>query len=122
MKLALIIPQFRKKLCWDGSGNYDYMDERLHLFATMMALYPFTETKELVKEFMISRHEVIQFAWLYGIRKTKGHRRRVCIKNGRSVFLRRLWAARRKNGKIKHYIRNYARRRNKESDAGDHTS
>lgn len=93
MRLPLYMPKFKKLLGWDGSTRrYDYMEERLHLFATMMAIYPSTETAEIAKEFMLSEQEVKFWAWFYGIRKNKQYRREACIRNGRLQFLRNLWS------------------------------
>ena len=87
------MPKFKKLLGWDGSTRrYDYIEERLHLFATMMAIYPFTETAEVANEFMISEQEVKFWAWFYGIKKNKKYRREACIRNGRLQFLRNLWS------------------------------
>lgn len=106
MRLPLYMPKFKKLLGWDGSKRrYDYMEERLHLLATMLSLFPFTKTKDLADEFMISAQEVKFWAWLYGIKKNKTHIRRCCIENGREQFIKNLWAKKRKD------IRNYDRRR-----------
>ena len=86
------MPEFRKLLGWDGSTRrYDYMEERLHLLATMLSLFPFTKTKDLADEFKISVQEVKFWAWFYGIKKKKEYRREACIRNGRLQFLRNLW-------------------------------
>jgi len=106
MRLPLYMPKFKKLLGWDGSTRrYDYMEERLHLFATMMAIYPFTETAEIAKDFMLTEQEVKFWAWFYGIKKNKAYRRKCCIENGREQFIKNLWAKKRKD------IRNYDRRR-----------
>lgn len=106
MRLALFIPKFTNKLGWDGSvRHYDYMEERLHLLATMMALFPFTPTEELAKEFMVSEQMVKFIGWLYGAKRSRKYRRKVCIENGREQFIKNLWAKKRKD------IRNYGRRR-----------
>lgn len=87
------MPEFRKLLGCDGSTRrYDYMEERLHLLATMLSLFPFTKTKDLADEFKISVQEVKFWAWFYGIRKNKQYRREACIRNGRLQFLRNLWS------------------------------
>ena len=104
MRLGLILPYFREKLNWDYTKKYDYWEERLHLLATMLSLFPFTKTKDLADEFMISAQEVKFWAWLYGIKKNKAHIRRCCIENGREQFIRNLWAK-------KKDTRNYDRRR-----------
>ena len=92
----------------------------------MMALFPFTSVDDLEKEFMISRQDIKALAWLYGIKKTKRYRRRINIKNGKDSFLRKLWAARRRNGTAEYYnryYRNYERERRREQlDARDNAS
>lgn len=93
MRLALFIPKFTNKLGWDGSVRHsDYMEERLHLFATMMAIYPFTNNEEIQREFMITKQELRFWAWFYGVKKNKQYRRQICIDNGRLQFLKNLWA------------------------------
>ena len=89
MRLPLYLPTFRKIL---GERFYEHQDERMHLFATMMAIYPFTNNEEIQREFMITKQELRFWTWFYGIKKNKQYRRKICIENGRLQFLKNLWA------------------------------
>lgn len=44
-------------------------DERTHILASAMALYPFTPTKDIAKEFGVSASVISSLARLYGIKK-----------------------------------------------------
>lgn len=77
--------------------------ERTHLLATLLAAYPITPTSELAKEYRTSPRAIQCLCNSYGVHKTKEERQRICIMNGRDVFVR-LIHARRKNK------RNYERR------------
>jgi hypothetical protein len=59
-----------------------YMEQRLHLFAMMMALYPFTPTAMLAEEFKLSRRTIKMIANEHGVHKNKDMRIRICKENG----------------------------------------
>ena len=75
------LPLFRKRLNWDGQGQNRRLDERTDLFATMMALYPFTDSKELSKEFCLAAQTINIIANSNGVYKAKEVRREICRKN-----------------------------------------
>lgn len=58
------------------------MDARLHLFATMMALYPFTQTSALAKEFKMDARYIKQIANDNGVHKDSETRKKICKENG----------------------------------------
>lgn len=58
------------------------MEQRLHLFATMMALYPYTPTTALAQEFKMGASTIKQIANAHGVHKNKDMRIRICKENG----------------------------------------
>jgi len=62
----------------------------IHIFATIMALYPFTPTEEIAAEFGINTHKVEIMAWANGVHKTHEFRSEVCRKNGKTRKIEKL--------------------------------
>lgn len=96
--LHIFLPTFEERLGWSGDQRdpNQHIDERTHLFATMMALYPFTDNDELAKEFMMSPKRIAFYANKHYVYKDYITRRAIYIANGRSAYLRKLWAERKR--------------------------
>lgn len=94
------IPLFLKKLNWDGRGRDRMTEERLHLLATLLALYPIHDTRKLAQEFCLHEAYVKYLAQIHHVHKAGIARRCINISNGRDVFLRLLWYNRTKEKQI----------------------
>ena len=93
--MSELLPRFEKKIGWRWEPFDQYKrEERIHLLALMLALYPFTSNAKLSEEFMIPASRVKQIALEYGVRKTQEFRKQICRKNGRVQFLHNIWAER----------------------------
>lgn len=96
----LRIPLFTKKLNWDGRGRDRRMDERMHLLATLLALYPIHNTRKIAQEFCLPEKYVQLLAQIRHVHKAGIARRCINIRNGRDVFLRLLWFNRNKEKQL----------------------
>ena len=92
--MAFYLPLFEKLINYDDTRKnertYSHIEERTHLLATLLALYPFMDTKALADEFQMTEKEVQQVAHLNGIYKTSAERSAINKANGREMFLRLL--------------------------------
>lgn len=120
--MMIYLPTFEEKIGWSGDWREpnQHIEERTHLFATMMALYPFTDNSELAKEFCMSATLIAVYAHLHGVYKSSAYLSKVYAENGRQAgyseksregFLRKLWAKRRNLQKINNRLAS-ARRKN----------
>ena len=96
--MELDIPKFRNLLKWDGNPikGENFMEQRMHLFALMMALYPITSNQALAEEFQMNAHTIELIAHNYGVYKSKEYTREKCITNGRDVYLKLYWTRKRR--------------------------
>ena len=72
------------------------IDLRLYLFATLLALYPFTESAALAEEFRMSEHYIKTVANNHYVHKSESVRSDINSRNGRKIFLKRYWAYKKK--------------------------
>lgn len=78
-----VLPWFEKALNWKhGDALLEKFDERMDLLAKLLALYPFTETEQLTKEFHLSEGRIKQLAIYYGVNKDQQTRSDINKKNG----------------------------------------
>lgn len=68
---------------------------KIHVFATIMALYPFTSTKAIAQEFGLSQSKVKAMAAACHVRKNDNFRSEINRRNGRKATEREV--VRRKN-------------------------
>ena len=68
---------------------------KIHVFATIMALYPFTSTQAIAKEFGLSQSKVKAMAAACHVRKNDNFRSEINRRNGRKATEREV--VRRKN-------------------------
>ena len=61
----------------------------IHVFATILALYPFTRTEDIAEEFGMSAMKVRRMAKICRVKKSKEFRREICRQNGSYTHLRR---------------------------------
>lgn len=54
---------------------------KLHVFATIMALYPITPTEQIAKEFDISVYKLKKMARNCRVSKSHEYRREICRRN-----------------------------------------
>ena len=92
--MAFYLPLFSGLLDYgDARMNertYMHIEERTHLLATLLALYPFTDTKDLADEFKMTEKSVTQIANYNHIYKSSEKRSCINTENGREMFLRLL--------------------------------
>ena len=55
---------------------------KIHVFATIMALYPMTSTEKLSQEFGISVYKLRAMAKKFHVEKSREYRSEVCRQNG----------------------------------------
>ena len=88
--VVFYVPKFARALNYTPVGKrYERFDERMHLLATLLALYPFTSNERLSKEFKYSPMYISKLASYYGVYKCKEHRQRVNKQNGDNPRSRR---------------------------------
>lgn len=92
--MAFYLPLFIELLDYgDARMNertYMHIEERTHLLATLLALYPFTDTKEIADEFKMTEKSVTQIANYNHIYKSSEKRSSINAENGCEMFLRLL--------------------------------
>ena len=71
------------------------------MLATLLALYPFTDTRLLAEEFKMAEHTVSLTAHANHIYKSSEKRSEINSQNGREIFLRLLHGKRKKKIKGK---------------------
>ena len=98
-----------------NESTYMHIEERTHLLATLLALYPFTDTKELADEFKMTEKSVTQIANSNHIYKSSEKRSRINTENGREMFLRLL------HGKRKEKIKGKFNKNKKHGTNGNFT-
>ena len=88
------LPLFRELLDYGDArmneSTYMHIEERTHLLATLLALYPFTDTKELADEFKMTEERITKIANYNNIYKSSEKRSSINKTNGREMFLRLL--------------------------------
>ena len=90
--VVFYVPKFARALNYTPVGKrYERFDERMHLLATLLALYPFTSNERLSDEFKYSTMYISQLASYYGVYKNKEHRQRVNKQNGDNPRSRRYY-------------------------------
>ena len=84
MRLRWYLPKFGKVLGYEPNNHNtnERIEERTDLLAKLLALYPFTDTKQLAREFMLNHKFVNQLAHFYGVIKTKDVRSQIAKQNG----------------------------------------
>ena len=84
MRLRWYLPKFGKVLGYEPNNHNtnERIEERTDLLAKLLALYPFTDTEQLAKEFMLNHKFVNQLARFYGVFKTKEARSQIAKQNG----------------------------------------
>lgn len=93
--MAFYLPLFEHLINYDdvtraNERTYSHIEERTHLLATLLSLYPFTDTKALAEEFQMAEKEILRVAHYNGIHKTSAERSAINKANGRDIFLRLL--------------------------------
>ena len=89
------------------------LDERIHLLATLLALYPFTDTEELSKEFLLSEITIKQIVHHYHVKRSKEKRSEINRRNGDNPKSRAfLWWQNHKTEKLKQKLNNGISRQN----------
>lgn len=82
------LPVFREELRinphYDERTKEHLRDERTHILASVMALYPFTPTKDIANEFGIKASIVHALAGMYGIKKLPSLRSSTNKENARN--------------------------------------
>ena len=95
--VVFYVPKFARALNYTPVGKrYERFDERMHLLATLLALYPFTSNERLSKEFKYSTMYIGLLASYYGVYKTKEHRQQVNKQNGDNPRSRRYYFLKKK--------------------------
>ncbi len=84
MRLRWYLPKFGKVLGYkpNNHNTNERIEERTDLLAKLLALYPFTDTEQLAREFMLNHKFVNQLAHFYGVIKTKDVRSQIAKQNG----------------------------------------
>lgn len=81
------LPVFKEELrinpYYDERTKEMLRDERTHILASAMALYPFTPTKDIAKEFGVSASIISSLATMYGIKKLPSMRSMINKENGK---------------------------------------
>lgn len=70
------------KDCRSESERERNIEKRTDLLATMLALYPDTETSEISKQLGISEQTVKLYAGMFGVHKSREYRSDIGRKNG----------------------------------------
>ena len=95
--IVFFVPKFARALNYTPVGKrYERFDERMHLLATLLALYPFTSNERLSKEFKYHPNYIRLLASYYGVYKSDEHRRRVNKQNGDNPRSRRYYFCKKK--------------------------
>ena len=95
--IVFFVPKFARALNYTPVGKrYERFDERMHLLATLLALYPFTSNERLSKEFKYHPNYIRLLASYYGVYKSDEHRRRVNKQNGDNPRSRRYYFLKKK--------------------------
>lgn len=95
--VVFYVPKFARALNYTPVGKrYERFDDRMHLLATLLALYPFTSNERLSEEFKYSPMYIGLLASYYGVYKCKEHRQRVNKKNGDNPRSRRYYFQKKK--------------------------
>lgn len=68
--------------CKNDKERERNIEKRTDLFATMLALYPYTETEVLEKQLGISAQRIKEYCGIIGVRKSKEYRSEINRKNG----------------------------------------
>ena len=90
--IVFFVPKFARALNYTPVGKrFERFDERMHLLATLLALYPFTSNEQLSKEFKYHPNYIRLLASYYGVYKSDEHRRRVNKQNGDNPRSRRYY-------------------------------
>lgn len=104
-KMAFYLPLFLSLIDYGDvpflDRTYMHIEQRTHLLATLLALYPFTDTKELANEFKMTEESVTQIANYNQIYKSSEKRSSINKENGREMFLRLLHGKRKEKIKGK---------------------
>ena len=84
MRLRWYLPKFGKVLGYEPNNHNtnERIEERTDLLAKLLALYPFTDTEQLAREFKLTHKFVNQLAHFYGVIKTKDVRSQIAKQNG----------------------------------------
>ena len=84
MRLRWYLPKFGKVLGYEPNNHNtnERIEERTDLLAKLLALYPFTDTEQLAREFMLTHKFVNQLACFYGVFKSKEVRNQIYKQNG----------------------------------------
>lgn len=103
--MAFYLPLFEGLIdygdCKMCDRTFEHIDERTHLLATLLALYPFTDTRLLAEEFKMAEHTVSLTAHANHIYKSSEKRSEINSQNGREIFLRLLHGKRKEKIKGK---------------------
>ena len=84
------LPTFSRALSWSPKLSKDrHEDERMHLLATLLALYPTADTKDMSKEFCMSEQSICKIAQYYGVQKSREKRKEINRRNGDNPRSRR---------------------------------
>ena len=95
--VVFYVPKFARALNYTPVGKrYERFDDRMHLLATLLALYPFTSNERLSKEFKYHPNYIRLLASYYGVYKCKEHRQRVNKQNGDNPRSRRYYFQKKK--------------------------
>lgn len=70
----------------DEAGMQDNIDKRTDIFASLMALYPITETKKLAEEFSLPIRTIVRIASMFHIKKSKEFRSRINSQNAKAKY------------------------------------
>lgn len=92
MRLRWYLPKFGKVLGYEPNNHNtnERIEERTDLLAKLLALYPFTDTEQLAREFMLTHKFVNRLALFYGVSKTKDVRSHIAKRNGNNPRSRAL--------------------------------
>lgn len=84
MRLKWYLPKFAKALKYEPhqSRPNERLEDRLDLLAKLLALYPFTDTDQLAKEFKLTRKTICVLANFYRVFKRDDVRSKICRQNG----------------------------------------
>ena len=93
------LPYFQKALNYSPTNKREKFDERMDLLSKLLALYPFTDIKELCREFYLNAKYIRVLANRYGVHKSEDSRRAICKKNGDNPNSRKAYWYRTKSKK-----------------------
>lgn len=68
--------------CKDKAERQRNIDKRIDLLATLLALYPDTDTEALAKQLGMTKKTVVFYARMFCVRKSKEYRSEINRKNG----------------------------------------